>query len=570
MAYNRYFKPKFLLFLPLLLVLMIAVACGDDATPVVIEKEVIVEKEVIKEVPVEVVKEVILIATPTPTPEAMMVKPKRGGVFKGASAGDPPDLDPLAARSTQWFSIWGNAYNQLLQYNWEDPGDKIIPDLAESWDISSDLKTYTFRLRDDVKWHDGKLFTAEDAKWAVEKLKEVGPRVRSELKTVESVEAPDAGTLRIILTQPRTSLLKVLGLFTAPIVAKHVYDAAGGDLKQGPNIGTGPFVEGSYTKAVNATMERNPDYFEEGLPYLDSIEIAIIRDGSTRLAAFRVGQLDGLWIGATSVNKVELEQLKKSVPDLQPNPHDKMAAKIVWPNTGVKPWDDVRVRQAASLAINRWDALKVLEDTSTVAGPVVPPTWALPDEELLALPGYRKGADKEKDLEEARQLLADAGFPEGFDTESTTPSNVSRLVKLQTFIIDQFGKVGIRVKSNPLPFAEWSVLRAEGTFELIAIEANIAYPDADAASANVFPGVFSTLEDPKMIELFEQQMVEQDPAKRLELVLELQRRMFEVQNQIPIAWTGDFYPAQSWVKGGGYVPIGVWARHRLDHVWLDK
>jgi peptide/nickel transport system substrate-binding protein len=457
-----------------------------------------------------------------------------------------------------------------VQFNFEDPVDKIIPDLAEDWQVSPDLLTYTFQIRDGVKWHDGQPFTAQDAKWAVEMLKEKGPRVKSELRTVDRVEAPDASTLRIVLTQPRTSLLSVLGLFTAPIVAKHVFEAAGGDLKQGPNIGTGPFIEGTYKKAVSVEMEPNPDYFEEGIPYLDGLDIAIIRDSATRIASFRVGQVDGLFIGATSVNKVELEQLKRSVPDLQPNPHEKMAAKIVWPNTSVKPWDDVRVRRAAFLAINRWEALEALEDTSTVAGPVVPPTWALSDEELLALPGYRKGADKELDRQEARQLLADAGYPSGFDTESTTPSNVGRLVKLQTFIIDQLGTVGIRVKSNPLPFAEWSVLRKEGTFELIAIEANTAYPDADAATANVFPGVFSTLEDARMVELFNQQSVETDPQKRRELVFDLQRRMLEVQNQIPIAWTGDFFPVHPWVKGGGIVPIGVWARHRLDHVWLTR
>jgi peptide/nickel transport system substrate-binding protein len=253
-----------------------------------------------------------------------------------------------------------------------------------------------------------------------------------------------------------------------------------------------------------------------------------------------------------------------------PNPHQKMAAKILWPNTNVKPWDDLRVRRAASLAINRWDALKVLEDTTTVAGPVVPPNWALPDEELLALPGYATGADKEKEREEARGLLAEAGFPDGFDTEITTPSNVARLVKLQEFIVNELSTVGIRVKSNPLPFAEWSKHRQDGTFELIAIEANVAYPDPDSAQINVIPSVFSTLQDARMEELFDQQAAEQDHAARQELVFDLQRRMSEVLNEIPIAWVGDFYPAQPWVHGSGFLGRGSWARHRLDHVWLTS
>ncbi|MBI4308552.1 MAG: ABC transporter substrate-binding protein [Chloroflexi bacterium] len=486
----------------------------------------------------------------------------------GMSAGDPPDVNPLEAQNRQYFSIWGNAYNHLIQYNWKEPADQIIPDLAESWEIGPDAKTYTFRIREGVKWHDGKTFTAEDAKWAVEAIKDKGPRVKDDLRSIAKVEALDPRTLRITLAQPRASLLGVLGLATVPIVARHVYEAAKGDLRQGPNIGTGPFKEGSYIRGVSAEMVRNPDYFEKELPYLDGIKVIMVRDNTTRLAAFRTKRVDLLSMGATEVNRVELDELKKSVPDLQPNPHVKMAVNIIWPNTNAKPWDDVRVRRAAFLAVDRYQALKVLDDTMAVAGPVVPPNWALPEKELQSIPGYRPN-NIENDRREARRLLAEAGYPNGFDTESTAPSNVDRLVKLQVFAVDQLGTVGIRVKSNPLPFAEWSVLRREGTFKLIAIEANVAYPDADAAAANVFPGVFSTLKDDKMVQLFQQQSVEPNLERRRQIVFDLQRRMLEVLNQIPIAWTSDYYPTQPYVKGF-VAPLGQWSRHRMDHVWLDK
>ena len=111
----------------------------------------------------------------------------------------------------------------------------------------------------------------------------------------------------------------------------------------------------------------------------------------------------------------------------------------------------MRVRRAIFLAIDRFEALEVLDDVTRPAGPAFAPGWELPEEELLSMPGYRQGAEKQKDLDEAKRLLTEAGFPDGFDTEAVTVGPVARLVKLQVFVVDQLAKVGIRVKSSPLP-----------------------------------------------------------------------------------------------------------------------
>lgn len=510
------------------------------------------------------------VARPTAPPSPVAPRseqPRRGGVLVGVSNGDPADLDPLGATTTQFFHIWGNVYSHIVQYNGMAPVDQIVPDLAESWEIGPDFKTYTFRIRDGVKWHDGRPFTAQDAKFGVDLLKDKGAFIKSELEAIQKVEAPDPKTLRIVLSRPRASLLYVLGLMPTPIVGKHVYETAGGNLKNGPNIGTGPFKQGKYTRGVVADLERNPDYFERGLPYLDGVKVVIIRDDNTRLAAFRTRQVHFLGLGATSVNRVEVEQLRSSVPGLQPNEHLAMSAKMLQINAKVRPWDDVRVRRAAFLAIDRWIALEVLDDTTRPAGPVVPPNWALPDQELLALPGYRKGADKQKDRDEAKRLLAEAGLPTGFDTESITPSTVARLVKLQVFIKDQLQTVGIRVSSVTPLFAEWNARRDKLQFEVMALQASVAYPDPDSAAKNLLPGLFSNLEDAKTFDLFGRQSLERDPAKRREQVYEMQRRMIEVVNQVPIAWVSDFLPTQSEVRGF-VAPLGPWIAYRWEYVWL--
>ena len=134
---------------------------------------------------------------------------------------------------------------------------------------------------------------------------------------------------------------------------------------------------------------------------------------------------------------------------------------------------------------------------------------------------------------------------------------------------DQLEKVGIRVTPVVLPVAEYNARRLEQRFELHSVEANLEYADPDAGARNILPGLFSNLDDARMFELFDQQSVEGNPAKRRELVFQLQRRMIEVVNQIPIAWADDYFPAQPEVRGF-VMWLGQWSRHRPDHVWLAK
>ena len=212
-----------------------------------------------------------------------------GGTLIAASSGDPPNLDVARATSVQLLHMWGQAYSQLVRYNFQEPLEDVVPDLATGWEVSDGSTVYTFKIRQGVKWHDGQDFTVGDAQFGVQVLKDNNPRMIPELESVTAIETVGDDTLRITLNAPRASLVAVLGIIQAPIVAQHVWDAAGGDLAEGPTVGTGPFLAGEYVRGESVDFSRFDSYYLEGKPYLDAIRYLMIGDEATRIAAFRTG-----------------------------------------------------------------------------------------------------------------------------------------------------------------------------------------------------------------------------------------------------------------------------------------
>ena len=515
------------------------------------------------------------IPTATPVPEPT-VDARRGGEFIGTQFASPGDLDPIAARSVEFFHGFGQAYSQLVQYNFEEPIDAIIPDLAESWEVEGG-QVYTFTLREGVTWHDGTPLVAEDVAWAIGKLQEVEGQRRGEFASVESVEAPDDRTVRMTLVKPRVSWLAVLGLYTGPIVPRHVYEAAGGDLTGGPIVGTGPFMFQDYQLDQHIEMVRYDNFYEPGVPYLDLIRVLIIADEATRLAAFRTGRVHTLWIGATWVNRLQVEDLQRSVPDLSPNEHETLQAKVILVNPNTPPFDDVRVRRAMFLAIDRWAAPLVLPDTVKPAGPVVPPNWAIPDDELFQLPGYRQGDAKEQDREEARRLLAEAGYPDGFRTTLNT-ADILGWPTLAAAVKDQWSKIGVEAEVivhegaalwpmlNPADDAD----RYKGT--LVFGNGNTMIPFHLAKCAGEHTYAVTGLDDPEYSELFAAAMAEMDYDKMAAMGRELFTRCIATATIIPLGDGHDITYAWPWVKNyfgeieTGFVSVGpIGAR-----VWIDQ
>ena len=464
----------------------------------------------------------------------------------------------------EYFAFGSNVYSRLTRFNWNPPQDQILPELAESWEISSDVKTYTLHLRPGVLFHDGGPLTADDAKFSLEQNR---GRFAPQLEVIERIEVPDPLTLVLHLSRPSASLPSVLALPRIPIFAKSVYDAAGGDLENGPSIGTGPFVLKDFDRTVAVEVESNPNYFLPGRPYLDAIRAVVVDDLGTRLALFRAGRLHVLGTAATGVNIEQVGDLKGTNPDIQAPPHNVLDIVNIVINSEVEPLNDVRVRRALFLAIDRWSAVERVVGLDRPAGPPVgPPGWGLGQEELYKLPGYRMGAELQQDQEEAKRLLAEAGFPDGIELEilsALAPPNVPTM----EWLVGDLAALGIKLNGLAPPTAEVTARRSAGDFELSMQTLAPFMPDPDGAALAVQPGLFTKLDDADLFELFERQSVEGDEAKRRELVVQLQQRMLEVANIIPVAWTQLFWVQQPSVRD--MLPPLSWSNVLYDHVWLD-
>jgi peptide/nickel transport system substrate-binding protein len=218
-------------------------------------------------------------------------QPPRGGTVSFLVEAEPPTLVAIAHTAGGTQRISPKITEGLLTY---DLDFQPIPVLATSWDVSEDGLLYKFKLREGVKWHDGKAFTAEDVAYSLKLLKESHPRGRATFANVNDVQTPDPYTVVLILSKPAPYLLNALDASESPIVAKHIYE--GTDVLTNKNaaapVGTGPFIFKEWARGSHVIVERNPDYWDTGKPYLDRIVFRFIPDEAARAAAFEAKELD--------------------------------------------------------------------------------------------------------------------------------------------------------------------------------------------------------------------------------------------------------------------------------------
>ena len=219
---------------------------------------------------------------------AALAEPKSGGTVNVVIQPEPPGLMLGLVQNGPTQMVAGNIYESLLRY---DTDLNAEPGLAKSWEVSDDGLTYTFHLHDNVKWHDGEPFSAEDVVFSADDfLRETHPRFRVSLNYVESIEAPDANTVVFTLKEPFGPFLGIFEVGTMPIVPKHIYE--GTDYKTNPMnntpIGTGPFKFDEWQKGSYIHLVKNEDY------YIDEIYWQVIPDAASRAVAFETGKVDVL------------------------------------------------------------------------------------------------------------------------------------------------------------------------------------------------------------------------------------------------------------------------------------
>ncbi|PYN60011.1 MAG: hypothetical protein DMD92_07930 [Candidatus Rokuibacteriota bacterium] len=342
--------------------------------------------------------------------------PKRGGVLTRASAWDPPVIDPRLTQSVGLFQFAGLTSNRLVRHPFSDeaagPSDLTLKgDLAESWTASPDHRVWTFKLRQGVRWQNvpplnGRDLVAADVKYCFEAYAREGVQAFT-FQEIEGMETPDKYTLRVHLHTSNVLFPQNLAEPVAVIFAREVLEEDG-DLKK-RMLGTGPYILKEHTRKVRVVLQRNPDYFDKGRPYVDEYVILSTPDAATRLAAFRTGQSDIIWLASPS----EVETVRKTNPAIVVQSyHNTLAPFGLALAQDRPPFNDVRVRRAVSMAIDRQRQVDTVYEGHGIAGWGVPYIY------------YRDKAPTVKDLgpwwqyrpEEAKRLLAEAGHPRGFET----------------------------------------------------------------------------------------------------------------------------------------------------------
>ncbi len=360
-----------------------------------------------------------LAATVSPYPDwipASTKPPKRGGTLTRASQWDPPGIDPRMTQSVGLFQFAGLTSSRLIRYAFPDEASATTDftlkgDLAESWQSTADARVWTFKLRQGVKWQNvpplnGRELVAADVKYCYEQYAKEGVQSFT-FQEIEGMESPDKHTLRIHLKTPNTLFPQNVAESVTVIFSREVLEEDG-DLKK-RLIGTGPYILKEHTRKVRVVLQRNPDYYDKGRTYLDEYVILSTPDTATRVAAFRTGQSDFLSLASLS----EVDVVRRTNPNAIVQTY-----KNVLTPFGISlaqdrpPFNDVRVRRAVSMAIDRQKQVDTIYEGHGILGWGVPYVY------------YQDTPPTAKDLgpwwqyrpEEAKRLLAEAGHGKGFET----------------------------------------------------------------------------------------------------------------------------------------------------------
>src|SRR5690348_3638436 len=395
--------------------------------------------------------------------------PRSGGELIFVVAAEPPSFDAHQEETFAMLHPGAPQYNTLLRTDPTDrTGTKIIGDLAESWTISPDRRTYTLKVRKGVKFHDGSVMTAKDVKASYDHIIFPPASVHSSRQatygSVEVVEAPAADTVVFRLKYPEASFLTNLAqpwnwIYKADILAKD------------PNwykknvMGTGPFTFVEYVRGSHWVGKKNPDYWDKGKPYLDGYRAIFIQDASAQVSAIRGERAMIQFRGFTPSQRDGLVQALGNKITVQESPWN--CSIQVAMNQEKKPFGDKRVRRALSLALDRYAGSKALSRIAIVkdvAGIQVPGTpWATPPEELAKLAGY--STDINASRAEARRLLKEAGA-EGLAFTLTNRAVPMPYEPVGIWLIDQWRQIGLNVKQVSLESAAWLQAQKNGEFEV--------------------------------------------------------------------------------------------------------
>jgi len=605
---------KALILPTLVLALIFAVACGSSAVqqePRVVEKEVIKEVEVVKEVvkEVEVVKQVVkevikeVVVTPTPIPlikgQTVMTPLVPDWVAKGKY--QPAVLEIVGrARIGQWdvqhcaslFSCMigsGPMFNGLVTYNPVDTAE-VTGDLAESWEISPDGATYTFKLA-DANWHDGRPVTSEDIQFNFDRITdpdEIRSRT-SALKTFYergTVKIIDDKTFEVPLKFPAATFLPFLAVDYYVMYAKH---AVAGLSQEDANccpenlLGSGPWKLKNWDRGTIREYERNTDYFKPDRPFFDGLNFNVIRDVNRIYAALQVEQAyitDGPW--ASTYRGEDIFRIQEET-------EGRLRAGLLRGGSGTAwvlhqnqpPFDDARVRRAFFLGLDRQNIVDIVYCTDEygcfASQGTYFPVGTVPNElDMADVPGYRyvDGVKDPRDMAEAKKLLAEAGYPDGFDIDMNTGSSATS-IKVAEVASEQMRRdFNIDMTLKPVDTATYHVHTREGTYPITLI-GGIGLLIRDPA--DVLNQIFATGIEKNPDDWENPDFDKLALAQAQSLKMDERKSLFNDMAEVLRADNPHWVP-NTWVDQGSlmdyriqnfHAPTSIQHLHKWEHFWWD-
>jgi len=508
-------------------------------------------------------------------------QPRRGGILAFIVSAEPPSFD---AHREATFALIHPArphYNLLVKF---DPVNypKVVPDLAESWTISPDGKTYTFKIRRGVRFHDGSLLTSRDIKASYDKIifpkGDVVSARQAAYTMVDGVDAPDPATVVFRLKWKSPSFLQNVAspwnwIYKADILEKdpHWYER---------NVmGTGPFKFVEYVRGSHWVGARNDAYWVKDRPYLDGYRALFIRSAAAEVNAIKSGQALVEFRGFSPPQRDDIVRALGSQAVVQESSW--LCNNTVVFNTKRRPFDDARFRKALSLAIDRWGGSQALSQIAIVGpvGGVMRPggPYATPEADLEKLAGY--GRDIAAARAEAKKLLAEAGVPDGFEFNLLNRNIEMPYQYVGVFLIDQWRQIGLKVNHVVKETGPYLADERAGNFDA-AVDFNCDfYDDPDLQlvkflSVELPNGAVNGLNyggyiDRTLDRLYDEQSRSSDAARRLALVRQFEKRLLDDRVwQIYVLWWKRIIPHSAKLHGYKVGPSHY--LEDLQDVWISE
>jgi peptide/nickel transport system substrate-binding protein len=501
-----------------------------------------------------------------------------GGTLRIGHFDSPASMSPLeestAAVNRPMMAVFNNLviYDQHIKQN---SPESIVPELAASWRWSEDGTELTMPLRQGVKWHDGKPFTAADVKCTFELLQgtakdklRINPR-KTWTANLKEVTTNGDHEVTFHLKRPQGAFLAMLATGWTPVYPCHVAPA---QMRLHP-IGTGPFKFVEFKPNEMIKVVRNPDYWKKGLPHLDAIEYPIIRDVSTRLLAFMAGKTD-VYHGVTMP---QLKDIKNQTPEAVCDLYLSNTPRNLIVNRKVPPFDNADLRRAMSLTIDRKAFIDILAEGQGQAGGVMQPPpsglWGMPAETMQTLPGY--GPDVAKSRAEARKLMEKLGYgPNNRLSVTMSTRNIAPYRDPSVILIDQLREVYIDATLDPIDTTQWYPVLTRRDFKIGLNVVETAVDDPDPAFyENYVCGAqrnYTGYCNPEIDKLVDQQSVESNINKRKQLVWDIERKLIEDDARPILFYQKAANCTKPEVKGLTTMTNSIYNQSRFEDLWLEQ